>query len=158
VSILTLGRILFLSALWLFVVVAVVMARKNLLSSTEAGRQQRRARRITPAPLQRPPHAVFRAPPRVRLLVTSGHLAGTSIGLGDQQVSIGMADDATLVLNDDDVSGRHARLFPQEGQWIVEDLGSTSGTYLNRRRVIEPTPVPLGVPIRIGRTVLELRR
>jgi pSer/pThr/pTyr-binding forkhead associated (FHA) protein len=40
----------------------------------------------------------------------------------------------------------------------VEDLGSTNGTYLDRQRVNGPTPVPLGVPIRIGKTVLELRK
>src|SRR6201999_624853 len=53
---------------------------------------------------------------------------------------------------------RHARIFPQDGQWIVEDLGSTNGTYLDRQKVTRPMPVPVGVPIRIGKTVLELRR
>ena len=46
----------------------------------------------------------------------------------------------------------------RNGQWIVEDLGSTNGTYLDRQKVTQPTPVPAGVPIRIGKTVLELRR
>ena len=55
-------------------------------------------------------------------------------------------------------SSRHARIFPQDGQWIVEDLGSTNGTYLDRQKVTRPTPVPAGVPVRIGKTVLELRR
>ena len=93
-----------------------------------------------------------------RLLVTSGALAGTSLGLTDQQITVGRANDATLVLNDDYASSRHARLFPQDGQWIVEDLGSTNGTYIDRQKVTQPTPVPIGVPIRIGKTVLELRR
>ena len=75
-----------------------------------------------------------------------------------QQITIGRANDATLVLSDDYASSRHARLFPQNGQWIVEDLGSTNGTYLDRQKVTQPTPVPAGVPIRIGKTVLELRR
>jgi pSer/pThr/pTyr-binding forkhead associated (FHA) protein len=92
------------------------------------------------------------------LLVTAGALAGTSIGLSDQQITIGRANDATLVLADDYASSRHARLFPQDGQWIVEDLGSTNGTYLDRQKVTQPTAVPAGVPIRIGKTVLELRR
>jgi pSer/pThr/pTyr-binding forkhead associated (FHA) protein len=93
-----------------------------------------------------------------RLLVTAGALAGTSMSLADQQITLGRANDATLVLNDDYASSRHARLFPQDGQWIVEDLGSTNGTYLDRQKVTQPTPVPVGVPIRIGKTVLELRR
>jgi pSer/pThr/pTyr-binding forkhead associated (FHA) protein len=80
------------------------------------------------------------------------------LDLSEQQILLGRANDATLVLNDDYASSRHARIFPQDGQWIVEDLGSTNGTYLDRQKVIRPTPVPVGVPIRIGKTVLELRR
>ena len=85
-------------------------------------------------------------------------LQGTSLDLAQQQITLGRANDATLVLNDDYASSRHARIFPQDGQWIVEDLGSTNGTYLDRQKVTRPMPVPLGVPIRIGKTVLELRR
>ena len=62
------------------------------------------------------------------------------------------------MLDDDYASSRHARFFPKDGQWLVEDLGSTNGTYLDRTKVTGPTPVPLGVPIRIGKTVLELRK
>ena len=91
-------------------------------------------------------------------VVTAGTLKGTSLDLASQQITLGRANDATLVLNDDYASSRHARIFPQDGQWIVEDLGSTNGTYLDRQKVTRPTPVPLGVPIRIGKTVLELRR
>ena len=81
-----------------------------------------------------------------KLVVTAGGLAGTRIGLGDQPITIGRADDSTLVLTDDYASTRHARLMPQDGQWFVEDLGSTNGTYLDRDKVTGPTPVPLGVP------------
>ena len=42
--------------------------------------------------------------------------------------------------------------------WIVEDLGSTNGTYLDRTRLTTPTPIPLGAAIRIGKTVIELRK
>jgi pSer/pThr/pTyr-binding forkhead associated (FHA) protein len=91
-------------------------------------------------------------------VVTEGPLAGTTIPLTDQQITIGRAADATLVVNDDYASTRHARLYPQNGEWIVEDLGSTNGTYLDRHKVIQPTPLTVGVPVRIGKTVLELRR
>ena len=50
-------------------------------------------------------------------------------------------------------------IYPdRDGQWIVEDLGSTNGTYLDRSRLTPPTPIPLGAPIRIGKTVIELRK
>jgi pSer/pThr/pTyr-binding forkhead associated (FHA) protein len=63
------------------------------------------------------------------------------------------------VLDDDFASSRHARIYPDAtGQWVVEDLGSTNGTYLDRAKINAPTPVPLGVPIRIGKTALELKK
>jgi hypothetical protein len=167
---LTLIRLGFLAVLWLFVIAAVGVVRTDLFGSAVQARRQRRQRRQRAAarPRQAPPPrpasksrsgrpARGRGGPR-ELLVTAGPLAGTQIELADQQITVGRADDATLVLNDDYASTRHARLFPQDGQWIVEDLGSTNGTYLDRQKVTQPTPVQVGVPIRIGKTVLELRK
>jgi pSer/pThr/pTyr-binding forkhead associated (FHA) protein len=91
------------------------------------------------------------------LVVTAGPLAGTKITLGDQPILIGRADDSTLVLTDDFASSRHARLTNRGGQWYVEDLGSTNGTYLDQQRVQGPLLVNPGQPIRIGQTALELR-
>src|ERR1700678_1301364 len=130
---LTIIRVAFLAALWLFVIAAIGVVRTDLLGGPARGSP-------------RPP------------VVTAGALKGTSLDLAQQQITLGRANDATLVLNDDYASSRHARIFPQDGQWIVEDLGSTNGTYLDRQKVTRPMPVPLGVPIRIGKTVLELRR
>ncbi|HEY5357703.1 MAG TPA: FHA domain-containing protein [Streptosporangiaceae bacterium] len=158
---LTLIRLAFLAVLWLFVIAAVGVVRTDLFgSSTRRRKQARKARPPRPAP---PPPArrnggrPSRSTPQ-QMVVTAGTLAGTVVGLSDMQITIGRADDATLVLTDDYASTRHARLFPQDGQWLVEDLGSTNGTYLDRQKVTQPTPVPVGVPIRIGKTVLELRR
>jgi pSer/pThr/pTyr-binding forkhead associated (FHA) protein len=157
---LTLIRIGFLAVLWLFVIAAVGVVRTDLFGQASQ-RRKRSAAGGQPArqPRQRAakPARTARSAPQ-QLLVTAGALAGTSLGLADQQITIGRADDATLVLSDDYASTRHARLFPQDGQWLVEDLGSTNGTYLDRQKVTQPTPVPIGVPIRIGKTVLELRR
>jgi pSer/pThr/pTyr-binding forkhead associated (FHA) protein len=156
---LTLIRLAFLAVLWLFVITAVGVVRTDLFGQSQSARKQKRQRqqaRQRPAKPARPGRA-GRGDPH-RLLVTAGALAGTSLALTEQQITIGRSNDATLVLNDDYASSRHARLFPQDGQWIVEDLGSTNGTYLDRQKVTQPTPVPTGVPIRIGKTVLELRR
>jgi hypothetical protein len=160
---LTLIRLAFLAVLWLFVIAAVGVVRTDMFGSAVTTRRQaRRTQRVRPPAPAKPPRpgrpaTAARSVPQ-RLLVTAGALAGTSLELSDQQITIGRATDATLVLNDDYASTRHARLFPQDGQWIVEDLGSTNGTYLDRQKVTRPTPVPVGVPIRIGKTVLELRR
>ena len=85
------------------------------------------------------------------LVVTDGSLRGTTLTLGQAPVLIGRAPECTLVLDDDFASGRHARLFPQDGGWVVEDLGSTNGTFLGGVRVTEPTRVEPGVPVRVGR-------
>jgi hypothetical protein len=152
-------RLAFLAVLWLFVITAVGVVRTDLFGQSSSSRKQKRQRQNARPRPARParPAKPGRGEPQ-RLLVTGGPLSGTTLPLTEQQITIGRSNDATLVLNDDYASSRHARLFPQDGQWIVEDLGSTNGTYLDRQKVTQPTPVPTGVPIRIGKTVLELRR
>jgi pSer/pThr/pTyr-binding forkhead associated (FHA) protein len=159
---LTLIRVAFLAVLWLFVIAAIGVVRTDLLGTVTS--KVRRARNQQPPAPQQPRPAKpaksakpGRGTPRF-LVVTEGALSGMSIDLTDQQITMGRANDATLVLNDDYASTYHARIFPQDGQWLVEDLGSTNGTYLDRQKVTRPIPVPVGVPIRIGKTVLELRR
>ncbi len=142
----------FLILLWLFVVYAVRTVRSDLWGSKPL-----RGGAPATTPRAKPAKPGKRGAAR-RLVVTEGALAGTTINLSDTPVTLGRADDSTLVLTDDYASTRHARLVPHEGGWQVEDLGSTNGTYLGAGKVTRPTPVPLGQPIRIGKTVLELRR
>jgi pSer/pThr/pTyr-binding forkhead associated (FHA) protein len=91
------------------------------------------------------------------LVVTEGALVGARITLSGQPVLIGRADDSTLVLTDDYASTRHARLSQRGTEWYVEDLGSTNGTYLDRAKVTTAVRVPIGTPVSIGKTVIELR-
>ncbi|KOV59752.1 hypothetical protein ADL01_34525 [Streptomyces sp. NRRL WC-3618] len=169
---LTVMRLGFLAVLWLFVIVAVQVIRSDLFgtrvtqrgSRRESGRQQQATARQTAAPpqqRQQQPSGGGRqrrgAPSK--LVVSEGTLTGTTVALQGQTVTLGRAHDSTIVLDDDYASSRHARIYPdRDGQWIVEDLGSTNGTYLDRTRLTTPTPIPLGAPIRIGKTVIELRK
>ncbi|MFC9926806.1 FHA domain-containing protein [Streptomyces sp. NPDC127190] len=172
---LTVMRLGFLAVLWLFVIVAVQVIRSDLFgtrvtqrgSRREAGRQQQTgrqpaARQQAAPPQQRGQQSGGRRGGRnapTKLVVTEGTLTGTTVALQGQTVTLGRAHDSTIVLDDDYASSRHARIYPdQGGQWIVEDLGSTNGTYLDRSRLTTPTPIPLGAPIRIGKTVIELRK
>jgi pSer/pThr/pTyr-binding forkhead associated (FHA) protein len=158
---LTLLRLGYLALLWLLVVSVVAVLRRDLFGT----RVTRRATPATPAPAglaavrqpTRPDPERNGGLPRM-LVVTQGSLKGTTISLGQAPILIGRAPECTLVLEDDFASGRHARLSLQQGTWMVEDLGSTNGTFLGRNRVQAPTPVSPGSPVRIGRTVLELRR
>jgi hypothetical protein len=152
---LAVARFGFLALLWIFVFSVVGIVRRDLFG----GRQPRlvaapRGGGVAAPP--RPAKAKRGKTPKT-LVVTEGALAGTRITLGEASITIGRADDSTLVLTDDYASTRHARLLSRDGQWFVEDMGSTNGTYLDRAKVTEPTPVQPGVPIRIGRTVIELR-
>lgn len=152
---LTLIRLGLLVLLWLFVLVGYSVIRHDLFGSRIAPRTTARPR----APQPRPPRPGRRARGTPsKLVVTAGALAGTTLPLGDRPITIGRASDSSLVISDDYASTRHAQLVPQDGQWVLEDMGSTNGTYLDRARVTGPTPAAAGVPIRIGKTVLELRR
>jgi hypothetical protein len=142
----------FLLLLWLFIFAAFRVVRADLFGG--------RTGRVAAVP----PRAGAAAGKRKNkskgpktLVVTAGPLAGTRITLGDQPILVGRADDSTLVLTDDFASSRHARLTNRGGQWYVEDLGSTNGTFLDQQRVQAPLLVAPGQPIRIGQTALELR-
>lgn len=170
---LTVMRLGFLAVLWLFVIVAVQVIRSDLFgtrvtqrgSRRQEARIQQSGRQAAPPPQrgqqQAPPSGGGRsrrgAP--TKLVVSEGTLTGTTVALQGQTITLGRAHDSTIVLDDDYASSRHARIYPdRDGQWIVEDLGSTNGTYLDRSRLTTATPIPLGAPIRIGKTVIELRK
>ena len=150
--VLQLTRVGFLVLLWLFIfaVVRTIRADMRQLAAQEP-RSSKRTRRVRDQVAAAPT-----GPPR-QLVVTAGHLSGTRIALSSAPVLIGRADDSTLMLDDDYASSRHARLTLQSNSYWLEDLGSTNGTYLDRTRVTAPVPVPALTPIRIGRTVFELR-
>jgi FHA domain len=144
----------FLALLWLFVLAAMRVIRSDLRTSG----QPRIA--VPPPPRRRGKGAAQPRPAAgtpTHLFVTEGGLTGTRIGLTGAPVLIGRANDSTLVLEDDYASTRHARISLQDGSWVVEDLGSTNGTYVGTRKVDGPVPLEIGVPVRIGKTVLELR-
>ncbi|MFF4350413.1 FHA domain-containing protein [Streptomyces sp. NPDC001530] len=169
---LTVMRLGFLAVLWLFVIVAVQVIRSDLFGTrvTQRGSRREAPRQAAARQAAPPPQRQQAAPSNsgggrqrrgapTKLVVSEGTLTGTTVALQGQTITLGRAHDSTIVLDDDYASSRHARIYPdRDGQWIVEDLGSTNGTYLDRSRLTTPTPIPLGAPIRIGKTVIELRK
>ena len=151
--VLQLTRAGFLLLLWLFIWAVLRVLRTDIYAPTGAV-MVRRGLALRGA---RSPGRQNRTAGARYLVVTEGALAGTRINLGAQPVLIGRADDSTLVLTDDYASTRHARLSPRGADWFVEDLGSTNGTYLDRSKVTTAVRVPIGTPVHVGKTVIELR-
>ena len=103
----------------------------------------------------RPPRAT-RRPGAPRLVVVEPpSLEGRSFVLGDDLI-LGRAAGCAATVDDGHVSQLHARVFRRGGRLLVEDLGPTNGTYLNRAKVTEPTIIRTGDLLRVGDTVLEL--
>lgn len=94
--------------------------------------------------------------PAVVIVRTDGKRAGSYRLASPMQ--IGRAETCEINPKDDYLSQFHARLFPRDGTWFVEDLGSTNGTFLNDHKVSGPLEVHAGDDVRLGRTVLQLRR
>ncbi|KGM13752.1 FHA domain-containing protein FhaB/FipA [Cellulomonas bogoriensis] len=160
----TLLRLGYLVLLWAFVLSAISVLRRDLYGTKIVNRRRPGAAKAPAAPPPPPAGADRAAPiprrdvgPR-RLVVTQGPLRGTTVPLSGSQILIGRAPSCTLVLDDDYSSSRHARIFSQDGQWMVEDLGSTNGTFLGRERVQGPTVVQAGSQVRVGQSTLELQR
>jgi pSer/pThr/pTyr-binding forkhead associated (FHA) protein len=111
-----------------------------------------------------PPRAAAAPTPRRRrgqprtLVVVEPEAPARTYPISQEPVTIGRSDACRIVLRDTYVSQVHARVFPRDGQWFVEDLGSTNGTYLNRVKVTGPAPIAVGDEIRVGKTTVEVGR
>ena len=164
----TLLRLGFLVLLWLLVLSSIGVLRADLYGTrvTQRGRGRKAQRQPdaaaekTAAPSRGATGVRASAGPEdapaARLAVTAGPLKGTSLPLTSAPVLIGRAPTCTLVIDDDYCSARHCRIFSEHGEWKVEDLGSTNGTYLGNQKVTDPVPLRRGDQVRIGATTLEL--
>lgn len=164
----TLLRFGFLALLWIFIFAVIASQSRDLAvgnkarAAVESVRNKRNAaRKDRPA---KQPAANGSGPTTTggtrhrpqNLMIIEGPLAGSSFQLGSAPVLLGRSNEATVPLEDDYASGRHARLFPQGSRWFLEDLGSTNGTYVDGDPVTRALPVGPGTAIRIGKTVMEL--
>lgn len=158
----TLMRLGLLALLWVFVFSVAGVLRGDLYGTRVVRRpttqpqtapklsrsEQKAQARAAKASARMPTH----------LVVTDGPLAGMSLPLRESGTLIGRNPESSLVLDDDYASGRHLRVYRDDQGWVAEDLGSTNGTFLDGARLTAPTPVEVGSQLRIGRTVVELRR
>jgi hypothetical protein len=162
-------RIGFLVLMWFFVFAVVYSLRADLFGvRVRKMPQAEQAAASAPAKPAAPP-VKPKAAPRSRpggpattstvskLVITSGPKAGLEVPLGSEPMSIGRSSESGLVIRDDYTSSHHARLMLWGEQWMLQDLDSTNGTFLDGQRVGAPVSVPVGAPIKVGATTFELR-
>jgi ABC-type multidrug transport system ATPase subunit len=89
-----------------------------------------------------------------KLILQEGPAPGHEFELTGADVVIGRAPSVDFVISQSSVSGRHALISRQMGQYTIEDLNSTNGTYLNGRRLQSPQPLNHGDEIRLGQSIL----
>ncbi|AXH96810.1 FHA domain-containing protein FhaB/FipA [Ornithinimicrobium avium] len=140
--------------LWAFVFSVVGVLRGDLYGTRVLSRSGGAATR----PREVRPERRRRREVPTHLVVTEGRLRGTSVPLHEGGLLIGRNPECTLVLTDDYASGRHLRIYPGADAWYADDLGSTNGTLVNGQKIGEGARLDPGAQIRIGQTVLELRR
>jgi hypothetical protein len=92
-----------------------------------------------------------------KMAVTAPDAKPRSFDIGDELI-IGRADKCHVVIGDSYASQIHARVFRRQDAVYIEDMGSTNGTYLNRRKVTAPIQVNRGDTARIGKTQMEFKR
>jgi pSer/pThr/pTyr-binding forkhead associated (FHA) protein len=120
------------------------------------GRRARRAAVPAPAAPAPPRGRKGKGPPIELVAIEPADQAGRRYPLGDE-ITVGRAAGCQVTVDDTYVSQLHARVFTRDGQVLVEDLGSTNGTYLNRSKVSGPMAMQKGDRLQIGNTVLEVR-
>lgn len=147
--VLDLLKYVFLAVLYIFVARAVRAVYQEL-------RPAQTSRAAPARPRSKPARRSGKTPGHLR--VTEGdEEKGRTFPL-DAEMLIGRAEKCHIVLSDNYASQIHARIFDRAGAVMVEDMGSTNGTYLNRQKVTAPAEVFRGDKVKIGKTILELRR
>ena len=148
-------RLAYLAILWIFVLSAISVVRSDMFGARVPA-AERGSRGSKPAKPAKAPTKRRGSPTHV--FVVDGANAGERAELDQAPILIGRGTDAAIRLDDDYVSTRHARIASSADQWFVEDLGSTNGTYVGTARITQPTTLTLGTQVRIGKTILELRK
>ncbi|WP_404312300.1 FHA domain-containing protein [Agrococcus terreus] len=171
-------RIGFLALLWLFIFIVLYSLRSDLfgprltqLQQVAVQSQRSRSASTTGATAPAPAAAASDTPTTIteraapaggglarRIVVTSGPKTGLELDLPETGLTIGRSSGSGLQIKDDYTSGSHAKIVRWRDQWMVQDQGSTNGTFVDGKRVSEATPVRVGSSIRIGTTTFELRR
>jgi pSer/pThr/pTyr-binding forkhead associated (FHA) protein len=156
---LVLIRFAYLAILWIFVLSCISVIRSDMFGARVA---RQAADRGQARPERRQKNKAKASKPRrgvpTQVVIVEGGNKGEAVSLDKAPLLIGRGNDAAIRLDDDYASTRHARIASSGDQWFVEDLGSTNGTYVGSSRISQATAIQLGTQVRIGKTILELRK
>jgi pSer/pThr/pTyr-binding forkhead associated (FHA) protein len=149
----------FLVLLWIFIFSIISVIRADLFGQKVVSRV---AQANVPAVFSSPAvtaTSTTQAPElkATKLVVTAGDKVGTEIALAGRQLTIGRAGDSDLIVDDEYASTHHAKLVFINGDWLIQDLDSTNGTFLDGQKVSTPLPVGMNTQVRVGQTTFELR-
>lgn len=153
VQVLSVLRIVLLILLYLF------LARVVRVVITDMYGPRRRRNSPPPRPqvaTSQPPRNPRRRPREVVVHPPSG--APVVVALQEEPVVVGRASSADVTVDDAYVSDEHAEIARAHEDWVLRDLGSTNGTYLNGAKVIQPAALSAGDQVRVGKTRIEVRR
>ena len=89
-----------------------------------------------------------------QLIMRSGPTPGASFILEGDQLTIGRDATNEITINDAEISRRHARLTFQGGKYVLEDLGSTNGTFVNGQRLAGPRVLKAGEVVQFGEQIM----
>ncbi len=137
-----LGKVVLLAAMYLLLAVVVWMEARELAHAT--------TRRISPVAPARGKRIAS------RLVLVEGKGPPT-VDLVPPETVVGRDSSCHITIPDASVSHKHARVYHSDGEWYVEDLGSTNGTFVNDRPLTRPVVLRPGDTVAIGRSILEAR-
>src|SRR5688500_19215105 len=92
--------------------------------------------------------------PQFQLIMRSGPTPGAAFTLEGDQLTVGRDSTNEIVINDAEISRRHARLTFQGGKYVIEDLGSTNGTFVNGQRLAGPRVLKAGEVVSFGEQIV----
>jgi pSer/pThr/pTyr-binding forkhead associated (FHA) protein len=149
----------FLVLLWIFIFSIISVIRADLFGQKVVSRV---AQANVPSVFSAPTGTSSTTSPQpdlkaTKLVVTAGDKTGTEIALSGRQLTLGRASDSDLIVDDEYASTHHAKLVFINGDWLVQDLDSTNGTFLDGQKVTTPMVVPMNTQVRVGQTTFELR-
>jgi hypothetical protein len=137
-----LGKVVLLGAMYLLLAVVVWMEARELAHATT-----RRVSPIAPVRSRKIP---------AQLVLVEGN-GPPSVDLVPPETLIGRDGSCHVTIPDSSVSHRHARIYHSDGEWYVEDMGSTNGTFVNDRPLTRAVVLRPGDTVSVGRSTLEAR-